>query len=157
MALFAVSTISGIDARFELWNQLKVRGPVLPVPVILNLLLSNHALGAEIKSEKWICRLRWKIKTLWGPELLWPEMCRSYQILMRWKNSFYLFKAVKKYKQDSATQDNPAFRSSSLILCNVSWRIMLNNSNSIGSWNVSWWHDYVCYYKWSTVCHSHDH
>ena len=55
MALFAVSTISGIDARFELWNQLKVRGPVLPVPVILNLLLdqpSNHALGVEIKSEK---------------------------------------------------------------------------------------------------------
>ena len=55
MALFAVSTISGIDARFELWNQLKVRGPVVPVPVILNLLLdqpSNHALKAEIKSEK---------------------------------------------------------------------------------------------------------
>ena len=47
MALFAVSAISGIDARFELWNQLKVRGPVLPVPVILNLLLDrppNHAL-----------------------------------------------------------------------------------------------------------------
>ena len=48
MALFAVSAISGIDARFELWNQLKVRGPVLPVPVILNLLLDqprNQALG----------------------------------------------------------------------------------------------------------------
>ena len=52
MALFAVSAISGIDARFELWNQLKVRGPVVPMSVILNLLLSNHALGAEIKSEK---------------------------------------------------------------------------------------------------------
>ena len=48
MALFAVSAISGIDARFELWNQLKVRGPVVPVPVILNLLLDqprNQALG----------------------------------------------------------------------------------------------------------------
>ena len=48
MALFAVSAISGIEARFELWNQLKVRGPVVPVPVILNLLLDrprNQALG----------------------------------------------------------------------------------------------------------------
>ena len=50
MALFAVSAISGIDARFELWNQLKVRGPVVPVPVILNLLLDqprNQTLGSK--------------------------------------------------------------------------------------------------------------
>ena len=54
MALFAVSTTSGNDVIFELWNQLKARGPVVPVPVILNLLSdqpSNHALGSRSKNQ----------------------------------------------------------------------------------------------------------
>ena len=126
MALFAVSAISGIDARFELWNQLKVRGPVpvVPVPVILNLLLDqprNQALGFKSNQTNELACFDEKSKPCEGLSSYGLRCVENIKYQCDGKFLLFIQSCEKvQTRLKSATLDNPAFGSFSMILCNVS-------------------------------------